>query len=159
DCTENMTNTEIAPAPAPAPEAPAPVPETPAPAPAAPAPVPETPASAPETPAPVPETPAPVPETLAPAPESTKGGLQIGIDVTGNVDTKFVCKSGCKDSNDANTVLNLRVNLEKEFQPRLDHFYNTEVPSDCTEKRSELLGGLLSSLAGLQIDAKANANV
>ncbi|KAG0300508.1 hypothetical protein BGZ99_003767, partial [Dissophora globulifera] len=107
DCTENMTNTEIASAPALAPE----------------------------------------------VPKSTPGGLQVGIDITGNVDPKFVCKSGCKDSKDANTVLSLRVNLEKEFQPRLDHFYNTEVPTDFTEKRSELLGGLLHSLDGLKIDA------
>ncbi|KAG0304076.1 hypothetical protein BGZ98_005953 [Dissophora globulifera] len=125
DCTENMTNTEIASAPAPAPEAPTPVPETQAPA----------------------------PETPASVPKSTPGGLQVGIDITGNVDPKFVCKSGCKDSKDANTVLSLRVNLEKEFQPRLDHFYNTEVPTDFTEKRSELLGGLLHSLDGLKIDA------
>ncbi|KAF9912890.1 hypothetical protein EC991_007502 [Linnemannia zychae] len=200
DCTEKMTNTEIAPAPetpapapetpapapetpAPVPETPAPVPETPAPAPETPAPAPETPAPAPETPAPVPETPAPAPETPAPAPETpapvpetpsptpeapapvpentnTDGnnGLKIGIDVAANVDPKFVCKSGCNDSQDANNVLSLRVNIENELKPRLDHFYNQEVPAAYEEKRPSLVDGVLNLLSGLRIKAEVNVN-
>ncbi|KAG0348304.1 hypothetical protein BG004_005439 [Podila humilis] len=162
DCTEKMTNTEIAPAPAPAPEAPAPAPEAPAPAPEAPAPAPEAPAPAPEVPAPAPEAPAPVPEAPAPAPESPApapactetscGSKKVGIDVAADVDAKFVCKSGCKDTKDAKNVLSLRVTLENEFEPRLNHFYNEEVPSDCTEKRSALLGGVLELVANLNVD-------
>ncbi|KAG0300114.1 hypothetical protein BGZ98_009436 [Dissophora globulifera] len=143
DCTENMTNTEIAPAPAPAPaEQPAPAPEPVA----EPAPVP-APAEQP-APAPAPaEVPAPAPATAQP-----------GIDVAANVDSKFVCKSGCKDSNDAKTVLTLRVNLENEFSPRLDHFYGEEVPAACEEKRESLLGGVLQLVAHLNVDADAKAN-
>ncbi|KAK3838312.1 MAG: hypothetical protein JOS17DRAFT_729641 [Linnemannia elongata] len=126
DCTEKMTNTEIAPAP----ETSAPVPETPAPV--------------PETPAPTPETPPPVPETSAPVPENTDNGLKVGIDVAANVDPKFVCKSGCNDAEDAKDVLSLRVNLENELKPRLDHFYAEEVPTACEEKRTTLVDGVLN---------------
>ncbi|KAG0274396.1 hypothetical protein BGZ95_009843 [Linnemannia exigua] len=124
DCTEKMTNTEIAPAPVL--EAPAPIPETPFPS--------------PETPAPAPDTPA-----LAPAsvPENTNRGLKVGLDVAVNVDPKCVCKSGCNDSQDAKNVLSLRVNLENELKPRLDHVYNQEVPTACEEKRPSLLDGAL----------------
>ncbi|KAF9121524.1 hypothetical protein BG015_005795, partial [Linnemannia schmuckeri] len=119
DCTEKMTNTEIVPAPAEASaSAPAPV--------AAPAPV-----SAPvEAPAPAlapAEVPAPAPapaETPAPAPAAepctsctSTTGAQAGIDVASSVDSKFVCKTGCRDSNDANTVLAFRVNLENTLAP------------------------------------------
>ncbi|KAH7059671.1 hypothetical protein BKA57DRAFT_445425 [Linnemannia elongata] len=166
DCAEKMTNTEIAPAPetsAPAPEtsatvpeASAPVPETPAPAPQAPAPVPEAPAPAPEAPAPVPETSAPAPETPAPVPENTDNGLKVGIDVAANVDPKFVCKSGCNDAEDAKNVLSLRVNLENELKPRLDHFYAEEVPTACEEKRTTLMDGVLNLLSGLRVNVKAN---
>ncbi|KAG0008245.1 hypothetical protein BGZ82_004790, partial [Podila clonocystis] len=153
--------------PAPTPETPAPAPETPAPAPQAPSPITETPAPAPETPEPSPEAPAPVPVELPapaapvdvpPTPESNHGP-QAGIDVASNVDPKFVCKSGCKDSNDAMLVLNLRVTLEKELSPRLEHFYAEEVPTACTEKRASLLGGLLNLLSLnvlANVDAKTN---
>ncbi|KAG0336568.1 hypothetical protein BG004_007993 [Podila humilis] len=174
--------------PAPAPESPAPAPETPAPAPETPAPVPETPAPVPETPAPVPETPAPVPE-VAPVPvpatvpvangdasfqeeavpepnnETANGGLRVGIDVVAaDVDPKYVCQSGCKDSNDAKQVLNLRVTLENELSPRLEHFYTKEVPTACTEKRVSLLHRVLSIIGGggkggLEINVDANVNV
>ncbi|KAG0378886.1 hypothetical protein BGX24_002499 [Mortierella sp. AD032] len=154
DCTEKMTNTEIAPAPETS--APAPVAETPAPTPETPAPAPETPTPAPETPAPAPETPAPAPEAPAPVPENTDNGLKVGIDVAASVDPKFVCKSGCNDSQDAKNVLSLRVNLENELKPRLDHFYNQEIPTAYEEKRPSLLDGVLSLLSGLKIDAKAN---
>ncbi|KAG0279442.1 hypothetical protein BGZ95_001208 [Linnemannia exigua] len=155
------TSEELVPAikdatPAPVPETPTPVPETPAPAPETPAPIQETPAPAPETPAPAPETPAPAPEAPAPVPENTNNGLKVGIDVAANVDPKFVCKSGCNDSQDAKNVLSLRVNLENELKPRLDHFYSQEVPTACEEKRPSLLDGVLNLLSGLKIDAKAN---
>ncbi|KAF9154540.1 hypothetical protein BG015_000684 [Linnemannia schmuckeri] len=160
DCTEEMTNTGIAPAPgtpapaleslatapetlAPASEAPTPVPETPAPAPEALAPVPETPARAPETPAPAPETPAPVPEN------TDNNGLKDGIDVAANVGPKFVCKSGCRDAQDAKNVLSLLENLENELKPLLDHFYAEEVPTACEERRPSLVGGVLNLLSGL----------
>ncbi|KAF9548251.1 hypothetical protein EC957_007020 [Mortierella hygrophila] len=154
DCTEKMTNTEIAPAP----ETSAPVPETPAPAPETPAPTPEASAPVPETSAPVPETPAPVPETPAPIPENTDNGLKIGINVAANVDPKFVCKSGCNDAQDAKNVLSLRVNLENQFKPRLDHFYTEEVPTACEEKRTNLLDGVLNLLSGLRVNVKADVN-
>ncbi|KAF9955460.1 hypothetical protein BGZ72_003725 [Mortierella alpina] len=143
DCTEKMTATEITPAP-PGPVAPdAPVaPEAPAPA------VPEAPAPAPEAPAPAPEAPAPAPEAPAPVPAA-----QPGIDVAASVDPKYVCKSGCKDSQDAKTVLSLRVNLQNELEPRLDHFYVQEVPAACTEKRSALLGNVLNLVAELNVKA------
>ncbi|KAF9141230.1 hypothetical protein BGX30_005240 [Mortierella sp. GBA39] len=147
DCTEKMTNTEIAPAP----ETSAPAPETPAPTPDASAPV-------PETSAPIPETPAPVPETPAPIPENTDNGLKVGIDVAANVDPKFVCKSGCNDAQDAKNVLSLRVNLENQFKPRLDHFYAEEVPTACEEKRTTLVDGVLNLLSGLRINVKADVN-
>ncbi|KAG9072695.1 hypothetical protein KI688_000469 [Linnemannia hyalina] len=161
DCTEKMTNTEIALAPetpAPTPETPAPVPETPAPVPETPAPTPEAPITVPETPAPAPETPAPVPETPAPVPENTDSGLKVGIDVAANVDPKFVCKSGCNDSQDAKNVLSLRVNLENELKPRLDYFYAEEVPTACEEKSNTLLDGVLNLLSGLRVNVKADVN-
>ncbi|GJJ70853.1 hypothetical protein EMPS_03203 [Entomortierella parvispora] len=168
--------------PAPAPETPAPAPETPAPEPETPAPEPETTAPAPEilasepetatpepeTPAPAPETPAPVPESPAPAPEASPiavaaapeapkdDSVQAGIDVAASVDSKFVCKTGCKDSEDAHTVLSLRVNLENEFKPRLDHFYDQEVPTACTEQRKSLLDGVLNALSSLHINVNAD---
>ncbi|KAK3842929.1 MAG: hypothetical protein J3R72DRAFT_442017 [Linnemannia gamsii] len=149
-----MTNTGIAPAP----ETPAPAPETPAPIPETPVPIQETPDSAPEAPAPVPEAPTPV--TEAPAPENTSNNdfnaLKVGIDVAANVDPKFVCKSGCNDSQDAKNVLSLRVNLENELKPRLDHFYNQEIPTAYEEKRPSLLDDVLNLLSGLRIDAQAN---
>ncbi|KAG0336373.1 hypothetical protein BG000_006630 [Podila horticola] len=134
DCTEQMTNTQIAPAPAPAPDA-APAPE------AAPAPAPAPVA------APAPEA-APAPVTAAPAP----GSKQAGIDVATDVDSKYVCKSGCKDTQDAKNVLSLRVTLENQFEPRLDHFYNQEVPTDCTQQRNSLLGGVLELVAKIHVD-------
>ncbi|KAF9546303.1 hypothetical protein EC957_009917 [Mortierella hygrophila] len=132
DCTEKMTNTEIAPAPAPAP-APAEVP-APAPAPA--------------------EVPAPAPAP-AEAPSPAPAGAQAGIDVAASVDSKFVCKTGCRDSNDAKNVLSLRVNLESELTPRLDHFYQQEVPTACTENRETLLGGVLNLIANFNVNAQA----
>ncbi|KFH64851.1 hypothetical protein MVEG_09580 [Podila verticillata NRRL 6337] len=179
ECTEKMTNTEIAPAPAPVElDTPAPAPPAPAPATEAPAPVPETPAPAAETPAPASEALAPTPEVPAPAsvetpapaalaesaPQPThennnnNGELRVGIDVASNVDPKFVCKDGCKDSNDANTILNLRVTLEKELTPRLEHFYAEEVPTACTEKRASLLGGLLNLLSNARLSVQANVD-
>ncbi|KAF9118681.1 hypothetical protein BGW39_000959, partial [Mortierella sp. 14UC] len=100
DCTEKMTNTEIAPAS----ETPAPIPETPAPA--------------QETPAPVPETPTPVLENTNNT--NNNSGLKVGIDVAANVDPKFVCKSGRNDAQDAKNVLSLRINLENELKPCRD---------------------------------------
>jgi hypothetical protein len=130
DCTEKMTNTEIVPAP--------------------------------ETPGPVPETPAPAPEIPTPVPENTNNNdvneLKVGIDVAANLDPKFVCKSGCNNSQDAKSVLNLRVNLENELKPCLDHFYADEVPTACEEKSASLLDGVLSLLSGLQVIVRADAN-
>ncbi|KAF9379154.1 hypothetical protein CPC16_010902 [Podila verticillata] len=157
-------------APAPVAEAPAPVTEAPAPVQEAPVPVAEAPASAPEALTPGPESSVPAPEASAPAPETieaystepceNKPFIQAGIDVAADVDPKFVCKTGCKDSNDANVVLNLRVNLEKEFEPRLEHFYKQEVPTACDDERSSLLGGVLGLLSNLKItvDAKAKTH-
>ncbi|KAF9324518.1 hypothetical protein BG006_000451 [Podila minutissima] len=171
ECAEKMTNTEIAPAPPvplAAPEAPAPAPEAAAPAPETPAPAPETPAPAPQAPAPVLEIPATAPVPVeAPAPVApvatsstpkSNNGLRVGIDVAASVDPKFVCKSGCKDSNHAKTVLNLRVTLEKELAPRLEHFYVEEVPTACTEKRASLLGGLLNLLSNVKLSIQANVD-
>ncbi|KAG0288415.1 hypothetical protein BGZ96_007824 [Linnemannia gamsii] len=179
DCTEKMTNTEIAPAPempgavsetpasvpetpGPTPEAPNPVPEVTNPALEAPAAAPENAASIPKTRAPLPETPALSPDTLIPVPENTKNndvnGLKVGIDVAANIDPKFVCKSGCSDSQDARNVLSLRVNLENELKPRLDHFYSEEVPSAYDEKSISLLDGVLSLLSGLRVNVKADVN-
>ncbi|KAG0299799.1 hypothetical protein BGZ97_003539 [Linnemannia gamsii] len=152
DCTEQMTHTEIVPAPteAPAP-APAPAPvEAPAPAPA-PAPA-EVPAPAP-APAEAP-APAPVAEPCTSCTSTT--GAQAGIDVAASVDSKFVCKTGCKDSDDAKNVLTLRVNLESELTPRLDHFYQQEVPTACTENRDTLLDGVLSLIANFNVNAQAD---
>ncbi|KAG0321698.1 hypothetical protein BG000_003130, partial [Podila horticola] len=148
-------------APAPIQEAPAPIQEAPAPvqapAPESAVPVPEAAASAPESPAHAPETPS---EACSTQPCENKPFIQVGIDVAADVDPKFVCKSGCKDSNDANVVLNLRVNLEKEFEPRLEHFYKQEVPTACDDERNSLLGGVLGLLSNLKInvDAKAKAH-
>ncbi|KAF9281409.1 hypothetical protein BGZ88_011629 [Linnemannia elongata] len=148
DCTEKMTNTEIVPAPAEAP-APAPAPvEAPAPAPA--------PVEAP-APAPAPaEAPAPAPAAEPCTSCSSTTGAQAGIDVAASVDSKFVCKTGCKDSNDAKNVLTLRVNLESELTPRLDHFYQQEVPTACTENRETLLGGVLNLIANFNVNAQAD---
>ncbi|KAF9921474.1 hypothetical protein FBU30_008469 [Linnemannia zychae] len=158
DCTEKMTNTEIAPAPAPAP-APEPV-EAPAPTPApveAPSPAPAPAEASAPTPAPV-EAPTPVQATAADQPCTSctsTTDVQAGIDVAASVDSKFVCKSGCKDSDDAKNVLSLRVNLESELTPRLDHFYKQEVPAACTETRQTLLGGVLNLIDNLNISAQA----
>lgn len=144
DCTEQMTNTQIAPAPAPA-SAPEP----------APAPAPAAPASAPEVAAPPAPEAAPVTAAPAPAPACTDascGSKKAGIDIAADVDAKYVCKNGCKDTQDAKNVLSLRVTLENEFEPRLDHFYNQEVPTDCTEKRNSLLGGVLELVANIHVD-------
>ncbi|KAG0030480.1 hypothetical protein BGZ82_007417 [Podila clonocystis] len=149
DCTEQMTNTQIVPAPAPeaAAAAPAPVPE----AAPAPAPAPEAvPAPAPEAvPAPAPAAPVPAPAACT---ETSCGSKTAGIDVAADVDAKYVCKAGCKDTQDAKNVLSLRVTLENEFEPRLDHFYNQEVPTDCTEQRNSLLGGVLELVAKIHLD-------
>ncbi|KAF9325960.1 hypothetical protein BG006_010573 [Podila minutissima] len=179
---------EIPPAPAPITEAPAPITEAPAPITEAPVPVTEAPAPIQEEPAPITDTPGPIteapapiqeapapvieastPVTEVPAPESPvectqpcedKPFTQVGIDVLADVDPKFVCKTGCKDSKDANVVLKLRVNLEKEFEPRLEHFYKQEVPTACNDERSSLLGGVLGLLSNLRVnvDAKAKAH-
>ncbi|KAG0246870.1 hypothetical protein BGX31_006934 [Mortierella sp. GBA43] len=141
-CAEKITNTEIAPTPAPDN-----VPEGPF--------VGESLPPKPETPAPVPENPAPVPEATTKQPAKNNGGLQIGIDIASDVDSKFVCKSGCKGTKDAESVLNLRVNIEKGLRPRLDQFYDKEMPTDCTEKRGELLGNVLS-LLGVDVNAIVN---
>ncbi|KAF9409947.1 hypothetical protein BGZ94_001814 [Podila epigama] len=133
DCTEKMTNTEIVPAPVAAESVPAP-----APAPVAPAASETVPEAAP--------APAPVTPEAAPAPAP-------GIDVPSEIDSKFVCKVGCRDTNQAKNVLHLRVTLQNEFEPRLNHFYKEEVPSDCTEKRSSLLGGVLALVANLNVNA------
>ncbi|KAF9103315.1 hypothetical protein BGX29_003493 [Mortierella sp. GBA35] len=133
DATEKMTNTEITPAS----ETPALVPETPT------------------TPERVEET---TPKTTEPSTEnnSKSGGLRVGIDVAAKVDPKFVCKSGCSDSQDAKDVLSLRINLENQLKPRLNHFYTKEVPTACNDKRASLLDGVLNLLSGLRIGAKAD---
>ncbi|KAG0255349.1 hypothetical protein BG011_005182 [Mortierella polycephala] len=134
DCTEELTNPKIVPAP-----------EIPSESdPGTLAPVLEIAASVPETAAPMVETP-----KAEESPASDKGGLQAGIDVATNIDPKFVCKTGCKDANDAETVLSIRVNLENAFAPRLDHFYQQEVPTACTEERQALLDGVLNLLLNL----------
>ncbi|KAG0359983.1 hypothetical protein BG005_011753 [Podila minutissima] len=176
ECAEKMTNTEIVLVPVAAPEtplAPAPITEAPAPITEAPAPITDTPAPVTEAPAPIQEAPAPVIEASTPTPkapasetpiESTqpyedKPFIQVGIDVPADVDPKFVCKTGCKDSKDANVVLTLRVNLEKEFEPRLEHFYKQEVPTACDDERSSLLGGVLGLLSNLRVNVDAKAKV
>ncbi|KAG0198273.1 hypothetical protein BGX28_008273 [Mortierella sp. GBA30] len=175
DCTEKMTNTEIVPAPpapapepvapiapiapiapvasAPVPDAPAAVPEAPvAPVPVpeapAPAPAPEAPVSAPETPAPAPEVPAPAPQAPMPDPST----VQPGIDYAASIDPKFVCKSGCKDSNDARTVLSLRVDLNNQFEHRLSA-NEQEVAAACAQNRDTLLSGLLNLVANMNVQA------
>ncbi|KAK3825765.1 MAG: hypothetical protein J3Q66DRAFT_328537 [Benniella sp.] len=153
-----MTNTEIAPALAPVetPEGPfvgepaPPMLETPAPAPEAQPPVPEAPAPVPDPPAAIPET------TTTTEPSEDKGAPLVGIDVASSVDPKYVCKSGCKDSQDAEAVLNLRVNLEKQLDERLVQLYDKEVSVDIAKGRSGLLGNVLGLLGGLLVDAKAN---
>ncbi|KAI7819143.1 hypothetical protein BC939DRAFT_460873 [Gamsiella multidivaricata] len=180
DCTEKMTNTEIAPAPAkeefsvdsspsmseaPAAEAPAPevstsntrapeaeasasMPEAPAAEPEAPASMPEVPAAEPEAPASIPATTAPMPETSAPAPQETtestdgKNEPKVSINNASTIDPKFVCKSGCKDLDDAKAVLDLRKNLEEEFAPVLDNFYKYKVLTDCSRRRGEFFIGI-----------------
>jgi hypothetical protein len=141
DCAEKITNTEIAPAPANVYIPPQPKPVT----------VPE-PVTPPPPPPPAAE-PAPVAAESIPPSDS-----EAGIDVPSSVDSKFVCKSGCKDSQDAKIVLGLRVNLENEFKPRLDQFYDQEVPTACTEKREALLGGFLKVVANLNVNANVNAD-
>ncbi|KAG9323578.1 hypothetical protein KVV02_004828 [Mortierella alpina] len=145
DCTEKMTETVIVPAP-PGPVAPE-EPATPV-APAAPA-TPEAPAAAiPET-----STPAVVPETPAPAAPAPAPAVQPGIDVPASVDPKYVCKSGCTDSQDAKKVLSIRVGIQAALGGRLDNFYAREVPAACTEQRSSLLGNVLSLVANLNVNA------
>ncbi|KAG0027573.1 hypothetical protein BGZ81_005468 [Podila clonocystis] len=144
-------------APAPVTEAPAPFQEASVPAQEAPAPFQEAPSPAPEAPAPVPKT--PIEAYYTQPSEEDSPFIQAGIDVAADVDPKFVCKTGCKDSKDANAVLNLRVNLEKEFEPRLEHFYKQEVPTAYDDERSSLLGSVLGLLSNLRVnvDAKAKA--
>ncbi|KAG0358034.1 hypothetical protein BC939DRAFT_519785 [Gamsiella multidivaricata] len=140
DCTEKMTNTEITPAPAPSHAEESATAQEPAPA--------QAPAHAPK----------PVPAAAQPCTECTgasSSNTQPGIDVAGNVDSKFVCKTGCKDSNDAKTVLSLRVDLERQFRPRLDRFYVHEVPTACEEERGLLLGGVLKLVADLNDNTDA----
>ncbi|KAF8926514.1 hypothetical protein BGZ47_002682 [Haplosporangium gracile] len=148
DCTEKMINTEIVPAPAEA-FAPAPAPV------AAPAPAPVS----VEVPAPAPA----LAEALAPASAAepctsctSATGAQAGIDVADSVDSKFVCKTVCRDSDDAKTVLTLRVNLESVLAHRLDRFYQQEVPTACTENREILLGGVLNLIANSNVNAQAS---
>ncbi|KAF9347057.1 hypothetical protein BGX26_001434, partial [Mortierella sp. AD094] len=142
----------------PASEAPAPVPEeVPVPEPEPTEPAPEASAPIPEE-APAPETPAPVPEAAPKGCTKGKGGINICVNVDANVN-KFTCKSGCKDAKDAKVVLDLRVNLEKEFKPRLDHFYEQEVPTAYEQKRKSLLDsvlGLLNLNVKADVDAKVN---
>ncbi|KAF9968347.1 hypothetical protein BGZ70_004744 [Mortierella alpina] len=109
---------------------------------------PETPAAAvPETstPAALPDTPAPAPAAPAPAP-----AVQPGINVATTADPKYVCKSGCTDSQDATHVLTIRVNMEKQFKSQLSDFSAREVPTACTEQRSSLLGTLVSAVTNLK---------
>ncbi|KAF9081059.1 hypothetical protein BGX23_001348, partial [Mortierella sp. AD031] len=84
------------------------------------------------------------------------GGLKDGIDVAANVDPKYVCKTGCSDSQDVKDVLSLRVNLENELKPRLDHFYAEEVPTAYNEKSATLMDGVMNLLSGLRINANAD---
>ncbi|KAG0004506.1 hypothetical protein BGZ79_009039 [Entomortierella chlamydospora] len=81
---------------------------------------------------PAPEAPTTASEETLATPESCikgKGGINICLNVDANIDPKFVSKSGCKDAKDAKFVLDLRVNLEKTFEPHLDHFHKQEVPA------------------------------
>ncbi|KAF9115352.1 hypothetical protein BGX27_008121 [Mortierella sp. AM989] len=150
DCTEKMTNTEIVPAEEPfsaesvgsEPEAPAPISEEPEP---------EAPALIPEETAP--ETPAPVLEAVPSGCTKDSSGINICVDINANIG-KLVCKSGCKDANDAKIVLDLYINLEKEFKPRLEHFYDKDIPTATEEKRPSLITSVLNLL---NINADVNA--
>ncbi|KAG0237337.1 hypothetical protein BGW42_001257 [Actinomortierella wolfii] len=170
ECTENMTNTKIEPAPEDtpfkedsAPEEAAPSKDTSAPSQDNSAPSQDTsasePAADPATDAPADSTSQEsVPATDGSATyqqpsEESKPDLKAGIDVAADVDSKYVCKSGCVDSEDAKHVLALRVNLEGVLAPRIDHFVQKEIPSDCNEKRNGLLDAVLNLLDGLKVNA------
>ncbi|KAF9366025.1 hypothetical protein BGX34_006735 [Mortierella sp. NVP85] len=146
DCTEKMTNNEIAPAETP--EGPF-VGESVPPMPQTPAPVPEAPAPIPETPAPVKEAPSPIPETTTTTESSEDKGAPC------SVDPKYVCKSGCKDTQ-AEAVLNLRINLEKQLGERLEQLRDKKVCADIAKGRSGLLGNVLGLLDSLLVDANVN---
>ncbi|KAF9420291.1 hypothetical protein BGZ94_009170 [Podila epigama] len=169
DCTEKMTNTVITPAPAgpttvdnePSSQGPessnaTPVSEE---APSV--------ASPPETPTPTESTPQPVPENsdnnskdINNSSNNNNETIQAGIHVAApSVDPKYVCKSGCQNSKEAKLVLNLRVTLENELTPRLETFYNKEVPTACTDKRVTLLDRVLSLLANVSETSAIQANV
>ncbi|KAI1316510.1 hypothetical protein EDD11_009923 [Mortierella claussenii] len=77
--------------------------------------------------------------------------------VAGTAGSKFVCKSGCKDAEDAEHVLNLRAHLERNFSSRLGHFYGNEVPSEYRAQRPHLLSGVMKMLKDLKLDSKGHA--
>ncbi|KAF9959017.1 hypothetical protein BGZ70_008995 [Mortierella alpina] len=150
DITENMTNTKITPIP----ETAALVPEAPAPAPA--------PGSAPEA---VASPPAVEPQTSLPTerlPEQAdaavdvNSGTRTGVDVAASVGPKFVCSSGCKDAEDASTVLSLRDDLERQLGPRFKYLANKEIPSDCSAGRSSLWDNIRQVLNNVDIEANVN---
>ncbi|KAF9115361.1 hypothetical protein BGX27_008130 [Mortierella sp. AM989] len=150
DCAEKMTNTEIAPAEEPfSAESVGSEPET-------------TEEPEPEAPAPIseetaPETPAPVLEAVPSGCTKDSSGINICVNINANIG-KLVCKSGCKDANDAKAVLDLYVNLEKEFKPRLEHFYDKDIPTACEEERRSVVDSVLN-LLNINADVNAIVNV
>ncbi|KAF9198670.1 hypothetical protein BGZ49_000427 [Haplosporangium sp. Z 27] len=107
ECTEKVTNTKIAPAPAPA-------------------------------------------SVRAPTHSCSDCHVpKAGIDVPTSVDHKFVCRTGCEDSRQANMVLNFRANLENQWKPRVEEFYVERVPNKCEEKRESLLETVLNLVGNL----------
>ncbi|KAF9286050.1 hypothetical protein BGZ68_003285 [Mortierella alpina] len=131
--------------------------------------------SVPGTAAPVPEDPAPAlaPETaaLVPAvePEASLASEQVpeqndavidvnttpqsDVDVAAIVGSRFVCSSGCKDIDDATTVLELREDLERQLEPRLQYLSSEEIPVACSESRSSLWDSVRNLLNNLSIEA------
>ncbi|KAF9969213.1 hypothetical protein BGZ73_008551, partial [Actinomortierella ambigua] len=82
--------------------------------------------------------------------------LKPGIDIAASVDSKYVCAKGCTDTEDATNVLTLRVSLEKALAPRIDHVVQQEIPTDCNEKRDGLLDNIVDLLKGLKVEAQNN---
>ncbi|KAG9326516.1 hypothetical protein KVV02_007665 [Mortierella alpina] len=141
DITENMTHTVIMP-----------IPEALVP----------TSALAPETAALVPAV---EPETFlsseqvlkqADATVDVNSGTQADIDVAASVGPKFVCSSGCKDAEDASTVLALRDDLERQLTPRFQYLSNKEIPAACSEGRSSLWDRVRKLLNNLVIEVNVN---
>ncbi|KAF9560458.1 hypothetical protein EC968_006199 [Mortierella alpina] len=112
-------------------------------------PIPETAAPVPESPAPT-SAPAPVPETAIPA---------AGNDVAAGIGLKFMCISGCGDAEDANTVLALRDDLERQLTPRFQYLANKEIPAACSQSRSSLWDSIRKLLDSLDIKVNVKPSV